>query len=100
MSGRKSKSKSKRKKGGGSHNAYLCIGFSQLWQEKIHSVIKILQKSHGLKCLQVIMSYRRFPNLGELLQVDMIGKFRKGIGSKDFLDCECNCSSTTKVKVL
>ena len=28
----------------------------------------------------------------------MIGKLRKGTGSKDFLDRECNCSSTTKVK--
>ena len=44
------------------------------------------------------MSYHRFPNLGEVLQGDMIGKLRKGIGSKDFLDRECNCSSTTKVK--
>ena len=94
----KKKKKPKRKKGGGSRNASFCIGFSQLWQEKIHSVIKILQKAHGLKWLRVRMSYHRFPNLGEVLQGDMIGKLRKGIGSKYLLDRECNCSSTTKVK--
>ena len=44
------------------------------------------------------MSYHRYPNLSEVLQGDMIGKLRKGIGLKDFLDHECNCSSTTKVK--
>ena len=92
------KKKRKRKKGRGSHNAYFCIGFSQLWREKIHCVIKILRKAHGLKWLRVRMSYYRFPNLGEVLQDDMIGKLRKGTGSKDVLDCECNCSSTTKVK--
>ena len=45
------------------------------------------------------MSYHRFPNLGEVLQGDMIWKLRKGIGSKDFLDRECNCNSTKKVKL-
>ena len=44
------------------------------------------------------MSYRRFPNLGEILRGDMVGKLREGIGSKDFLYRGCNCSSTTKVK--
>ena len=44
------------------------------------------------------MSYHRFPNIGEVLQGDMIGKLRKGIGMKYFLDRECDCSSTTKVK--
>ena len=44
------------------------------------------------------MSYHRFPNLGEILQGDLVGKLRKGIGSKDFLNCECNCSSMKKVK--
>ena len=45
------------------------------------------------------MSYHRFPNLGEIPQGDMVGKLRKVIGSKHFLNRECICSSTTKVKV-
>ena len=48
---------------------------------EIHSVIKRLQKTHGLKWLRVRMSYHRFPNKGEILQGDMLGKLRKGIRS-------------------
>ena len=44
------------------------------------------------------MSYHRLPNLGEILQGDMVGKLRKLIELKDFLNRECNCNSTTKVK--
>ena len=65
--GEKEKEKRKRKKGGGSLNAYFCIGFSQLWREKIHSLIKRLQNAHVLKWIRVRMSYHRFPNLGEVL---------------------------------
>ena len=45
------------------------------------------------------MSYHQFPNLGEILQGDIIVNIRKGIGLKAFLNCECICNSTTKVKV-
>ena len=44
------------------------------------------------------MSYHQFPNLGEILQGDLVGKIRKVIGSKGFLNRECNCNYTTKVK--
>ena len=60
--------------------------------------ILYVNNAHDLKWLRVRMSYHRFPNLGEVLHGDMIGKLRKGIGSKDFLDREYNCSSSTKVK--
>ena len=43
------------------------------------------------------MSYHRFPNLGKILQNDTVGKLRKVIVSKDFINRECNCSSITKV---
>ena len=45
------------------------------------------------------MYYHIFPYLREILQGDMVGKLRKGIRSKHFLNRECICSSTTKVKV-
>ena len=61
-------------------------------------MIKRLRNAHDLKWLRVRISYYRFPNLGEVLQGDMIGKLRKGTRSKYILDRECNCSSTTKVK--
>ena len=44
------------------------------------------------------MYYHQFPNLGEILQYDLLGKIRKGIGSEYFLNCEFNCNYTTKVK--
>ena len=75
---REKKKKEKRKmKRGGKHNAYFCIGFSQLWREKIHSVIKKLRKYHDLKWLRVRMSYNIFPNIGEILQGDLVGKLRE-----------------------
>ena len=44
------------------------------------------------------MSYHKFPNLGEILQGDMVGKLRKGVGSRYFFNRECNFSFTTKAK--
>ena len=43
------------------------------------------------------MSYHQSPNLGDILQVDLVGKIRKVIGLKYFLNHECNCDYTTKV---
>ena len=43
------------------------------------------------------MSYHRFPNLGELLQGDLISKIIRDLASKDVLDRECNCNTNTKV---
>ena len=37
-------------------------------------------------------------DLLEQTQYDKVGKLRERIGPKDFLDCECNCISTTKVR--
>ena len=37
-------------------------------------------------------------NLGEILMCDLVGNTRKGICSKYFLNFECNCNSTPKVK--
>ena len=44
------------------------------------------------------MSDHIFPNLGEFLQGDIVGKLRKVIVLKYFLNFECNFSSTTKEK--
>ena len=80
------------------HHSYLCIGFSQLWRKKIHSVIKRFRNAHGLKWPRVRFSYHKFRNLGEILQSDLVRKIRKGVESKYLLNCEFNCNSTTKVK--
>ena len=65
---------------------------------KIHSVIKRLQNPHGLKWRQVRKSYHRFPNIGYILQGDMVGKIRKIIRSKYSLNRGCSCSSATNLK--
>ena len=96
---RRKKKKEKHKiKRGGKRDTYFCIWLSQLWQEKIHSFIKRLQKHHGLRWIRVRIYYHWFPNLGEILQGDIVGKIRKRIGLKYFLNLECKCNSTIKVK--
>ena len=97
MIGKKKNEKRKGKRGG-KRNVYFCIRLSQLWRENIKSVIKIPQKYHGLKWFLVRMYHRWFPNLGEILKVDMVVKIREIIGSKYFPNRECNSNSKTKVK--
>ena len=43
------------------------------------------------------MSYHRFNNLAELLNLDLAAKIGRGIFSKDLMDRECNCSLPSKV---
>ena len=69
--------KSKR---GGRRNDYFCIGLSQLWREKIHSIIKRSQNDHGLKWIRVRISCHQLPNIGEIIQGDIVDKIKKGIG--------------------
>ena len=44
-----------------------------------------------------IMSYHWLPNIGKILQGDIVSKVGKGIGSIYFLNPECSCNSATKV---
>ena len=43
--------------------------------------------------------YHQFSNLGCILQSDLVINSRDEIRLKYILHCECNCHSTTKVKV-
>ena len=85
-------------KRGGKHDAFFCIGFSQLWWEKIHSVIKRLQNTHCLKCPWVRICYQQGTNIGEILQGDIVGQIMKIISLRDFLKREYICNSPTRVK--
>ena len=71
---------------GQERTTYFCIGFSKIWRENIYNIIKKLRDSNGIKWLRTRMSYHRFPNLGELLKVDMVSKIRWYLASNDFLD--------------
>ena len=65
----------------------------------MHSIIRILLKSNGLKWIQTRMPYHQFPNTEKILQGGLVSKTRKGIGSKYFLNSEFNCNYVTKVKL-
>ena len=81
---RSRKEKKRIRKRGGKRDAYFCIGFSQMWWEKIHSIIKRLLNEHGLKFLPVRIFYHQSPNIRVIPQGDPICKIRKGIVSNDF----------------
>ena len=42
--------------------------------------------SNGIKWLRTQMSYHRFPNLGELLQGDLVNKIRRNLAPKYFIN--------------
>ena len=65
---------------------YFCRDFYKIWQEKIYNIIINIRDSNGIKWLRTQMSYNRFPNLGELLQGDLVSKTIQNLASKDFLD--------------
>ena len=71
---------------GKEHSMYFCIGFSKIWQKKIYNIIKKLRDSNSIKWLRTRMSYHIFPNLGELLQGDLVSKIRRNLVSTNFLD--------------
>ena len=78
--------KREKRSGGKELSTYLCIGFSKICWEKIYNIIKKLCDSNGIKWLRTRMSFPRFPNLGELLQGDLLSKIIHNLASKDFLD--------------
>ena len=53
--------------------------------------------SNDITWLHYWMFYHRLPNLGELLQGNLVSKLRKGFASEEFIDRECKCDLTTKV---
>ena len=80
-------------------NMVLCAGFYKIWKENIHSIIKKLRESNSINWLRTRMYYHRFPNLGELIQWDLVSKPRKGLAPKYFVSRERNCKPTMKVHV-
>ena len=84
--------------GGRECTTYFCIGISKIWRENIYNIIKKLRDCNSIKWLRTRMSYHRFPNLGETPEGYLVSKIRRNLASKDFLDGECNCNTTAKVK--
>ena len=66
--------KREKRNGGQERTTYFGMGFSKIWRGKIYNIIRKLRDSNGIKWLRTRMSYHRSPNLGELLQGDLIVK--------------------------
>ena len=64
-------------------NTYFCIGFPKIWR-KIHRITKILCCAKCLKWVRIQMTYSRFLNLVENIQVDFVSKPTKGLALKYF----------------
>ena len=77
-------------------NVFFVIAYSRYFSTAIHRVIDRLKKSFNLTWLRVRMSYHRYNNLAELLNVDLAAKIGRGVFSKDLMDRECNCSLPSK----
>jgi hypothetical protein len=52
---------------------YFCIGYSKLWKEPIHKLLKKLRNRFNFRWLRISMSYHRFPNLREMLKKPLKG---------------------------
>jgi hypothetical protein len=72
-------------------SVYFCVGYSNLWREPIHKLLKKMRNKFELKWLRISMSYHRFPNMRELLQGDLSKKLTEGVESLDFKVRDCNC---------
>ena len=78
-------------------NVYLCVAYSRYFSTSIHRVINGPKKIFNISWIRVRMSYPRFNNLAELLNVDLAAKIGRGIFSKGLMDRECNLSLPSKV---
>ena len=56
------------------------------YEEKTHNIIKLLCDKNGLNWLCTQMSHHIFPNIGELIQVYLASKLRRGLSSKYFVN--------------
>ncbi len=79
-------------------SVYFCIGYSKLWKEPIHKLIKQLRNRFDLGWLRVSMSYHRFPNLRDLFQSDLTSTIIEGVESIDLKVRECNCRTAKRNK--
>ena len=59
-------------------NVYFFVAYSRYFSTSIHRVINRLKKSFNLSWIRVRMSYHRFNNLAELLNIDLAAKIGMG----------------------
>eukprot|EP00957_Ditylum_brightwellii_P179032 13637317-Ditylum_brightwellii.AAC.1 len=66
-------------------HAHFCAKFN------IAGIMKHLAKKCNLTYLCFSTAYRRFTNLQEKFQGDIVAKVNEEVESLDFIDCPCNC---------
>jgi hypothetical protein len=71
---------------------FFVIGYSKFWPKSIPKMIdELLEKFPSLKWLRYSMSYRRFPNISQLIHGDLIRKVNENVISSDEERNICNC---------
>ena len=83
-----------------SRTTFFVVGFSKFWRIPIHRIIKELRDQFQLQWLCVSMAYKRFLNVQDLFNGDLISKIMCDIQSQDFIYQTCNCNTRTKVNGL
>ena len=68
------------------------VSYCNYWKVPLHKTIQRIKSIfQSLKWLRIPMAYKRFPNVTELLQADLVGKLNKQVESLDFRTLNCNC---------
>ena len=79
---------------------YFVMGFSKFWSnmlEPLHRTIDRILSTNNLKWLRTRVSYRKYSNLGELFNADLVTKLNKDLLSLDFMKRPCNCATRSKI---
>ena len=82
---------------------HFVMGFSNFWSnlpEPLHRTIDRVLKTNNLTWLRTRMAYRKYSNLGELFNADLVTKLNKDLISLDFMKRPCNCARRAKINGL
>jgi hypothetical protein len=72
-------------------SVYFFIGYSNVWKEPIHNILKKLRNKFDLKWLRISTSYHRFQKMREMLTGDLSKFLSEGVKSFYFKVTDCNC---------
>ena len=94
------RTKSKKVRKQDKRSVYFVQGHSNLFSslpEALHGTIKKVFKANHITWLRTRMAYRKFRNLGELLQSDLSSKLNENLTSLDYMERPCNCPAHCKI---
>ena len=94
------RSEKNREKENDRSSIYYVQGYSSLFSklpEPLHRTINKVFKANHIPWLHTRMAYKKFCNLGELLQSDLSSKLNENLTSLDYMDRPCNCPTHCKL---